>query len=98
MATCNRTSGRTKSSNAKIVVPSWDSVWESFKAERQKTSIEEMNNDGWKTLQQVADDTGLSRCYVNQMANAGKFESIKRRVFHCGRTRELTFIRPKVQA
>lgn len=96
MATCNRTSGRTKSSNAKIVVPSWDSVWESFKAERQKTSIEEMNRDGWKTLQQVADELGMSRPHINTMALKGDFEVVKRKVYHCGKTRELTFIRPKI--
>jgi len=96
MATCYRTSGRTKSSNAKIVIPNQDSIWESFKAERQKTSIESMNRNGWKTLQQVADMVGMSRPHINSMANNGKFEVVKRKVYHCGKTRDLTFVKPKI--
>lgn len=96
MATCYRTSGRTKSSHAKIVIPSGDSIWESFKAENQKTTIESMNRDGWKTLQQVADMVGMSRPHINGMALNGKFETIKKKVYHCGKTRELTFVKPKI--
>lgn len=96
MATCYRTSGRAKSSNVKTVVPSWDSIWKSFKEERQKTSIELMNAEGWKTLQQVADELGMSRPHINAMALNGNFEMKKRKVFHAGKTRELVFIRPKI--
>lgn len=96
MATHHSTPRRTKSSHAKVVIPNQDSIWESFKAERQKTSVESMNRDGWKTLQQVADMVGMSRPHINSMANNGRFEVVKRKVHHCGKTRELTFIRPKI--
>lgn len=96
MATCYRTSGRTKSTNAKIVVPAWDSAWDLFNAENQKTTIAAMNAEGWKTIPQAADSTGLSRPRINAMALEGKkFEMIKRKVFHCGQTRTVNFIRPK---
>jgi len=55
-----------------------------------------MNSDGWKTLQQVADEYGRSRPHINQMANTGKFESVKRNVYHAGKIRQLVFIRPKL--
>lgn len=96
MATCYRTSGRTKSSHAKIVVPSWDSVWDSFNAENQKTTIAAMNAEGWKTIPQVAELTGLSKPRINEMAlNGKKFELIKRKIFHHGQTRTINFVRPK---
>lgn len=96
MATHHSTSRRTKSTNDKIVVPSWDSVWASFNAENQKTTIEDMNAEGWKTSQQVAESTGLSRSYINQLSNCGKFESAKRKVYVGGKTREIVFVRPKI--
>ena len=96
MATHHSKTSRAKGSNAQIVVPSWDSVWESFNAENQKTTIEAMNADGWKTLQQAADDSGLSRPRMNQIANEGKLETIKKKVYYAGKTREFVFVRPSV--
>lgn len=96
METTHSKTSRAKSPATKIVIPSWESVWESFKTETEKTSIEEMNSDGWKTLQQVADEYGRSRPHINQMANIGKFESVRKNVYHAGKTRQLVFIRPKI--
>jgi len=96
MATHYSTSRRAKGSNAKIVVPSWDDVWASFNAENPRTTIEAMNVEGWKTLEQASEAIGLSKVHVNHMANDGKMEIIKKRVYHGGATREMAFVRPKI--
>jgi hypothetical protein len=95
MATHHSKTGRAKSSNDKIVVPSWDSVWESFKDSSILTTIEEMNEQGWKTIQQASQMIGLSRPHINAMAVNGKFERVKRKVWHSGKSREINFVRPK---
>jgi hypothetical protein len=95
MATHHSKTGRAKGSNDKIVVPSWDNVWASFNAENEKTTIESMNADGWKTIQQAAKESGLSRARINHIANEGKLERIKRKIFVNGVTREVNFVRPK---
>lgn len=71
-----------------------EGVWEVFYKENQKTTIDAMNKDGWKTLQQVADMCGLSRSHVNQLANSGKMQTIKKKIYHSGRTRDVVFVRP----
>lgn len=96
MATHHSTTKRTKSTNAQIVVPSWDKVWSSFNAENKKTTIEAMNAEGWKTIDQVAQECGLSKSRINHLAVDGKIERTKRKVFHGGRTREVNFVRPLV--
>jgi len=55
-----------------------------------------MNADGWKTVVQAAESTGLSRPRVNHMAHEGKLEWTKKRVYSGGKTREMMFVRPKV--
>lgn len=97
MATHHSTPRRTKSSNDKIVVPSWDSVWASFNAENQKTTIEAMNAEGWKTVEQASHESGISRCRLTYMANDNKLERTKRKIFIGSRTREINFIRPLVK-
>jgi hypothetical protein len=95
METTHSKTRRTKSSSPKIVVSSWDKVWESFKEEKGKTSVEEMNTQGWKTEAQAAKEIGMSRKNVNYLANIGKIDLIKKRVFIGGITREINFVRPK---
>jgi hypothetical protein len=94
METTHSKTSRTKKPAPKIVVPSWDSVWASFNAENEKTTIESMNAEGWKTVQQAARDSGLSRPRINHIANEGKLERIKRKIFINGVTREINFVRP----
>ena len=95
MATHHSKTGRAKSSNDKIVVPSWDSVWDSFKEKNTKTTIEAMNAEGWKTLEQVVDDSGLARATIRYHATKGKLDTVRKKVFFMGATREMTFVRPK---
>ena len=95
MATHHSKTGRTKSSNDKIVVPSWDEIWDSFDVRNQKTTIEAMNAEGWRTVDQVIQKTGLSSPRIYNMMREGKFESVKKKVFHAGKTRDINFVRPK---
>lgn len=94
MATHHSKTGRAKGSNDKIVVPSWDEVWESFDRDNQKTTIEAMNAEGWRTVDQVIQKTGLSSPRIYNMMREGKFESVKKKVFHTGKTRDINFVRP----
>jgi len=96
METTHSKTCRTKSTSPKIVVESWESVWDSFKEENAKTTIEAMNAEGWKTLEQAAKECGLSKCHINHVANGGKMESVKKKVFLSGLTREINFVRPKI--
>lgn len=96
MATHNSTTKRTKSPNAQIVVPSWDKVWESFDSRNTKTTVEAMNAEGWKTIDQVVRKTQLSSPRVHNLIKEGEFESVKKKVLYFGRTREIVFVRPRV--
>jgi hypothetical protein len=96
METTHSKTRRTKGSSPKIVVPSWDSVWESFKEDNTKTTIEAMEAEGWKTVRDVARMTNLSRQRVLELANSDKMESVKKKVIQTGKTREMVFVRPKV--
>ena len=96
MATHHSKTSRAKSPDAEIVVPEWNSVWQSFRDSCALTTIEEMNVEGWKTIEQTSNEIGLSRPHINAMANSGKLERIKRKVFTGGKSREINFIRPKV--
>jgi hypothetical protein len=96
MATHHSTSGRTKGSSPKIVVPSWDSVWDSFKEARTKTTIENMEAEGWKLAIQAAKEVGLSRQAMFDLISKDMVESTKRKINYGGKTREMVFVRPKV--
>ena len=96
MATHNSTAKRTKSPNAQIVVPSWDKVWESFDSQNTKTTVEAMNAEGWKTIDQVARKTELSSPRVHNMIREGKFDSVKKKILYSGKTREMVFVRPRL--
>lgn len=96
MATHHSKTSRTKGTNAQIVVPSWDKVWDSFYNDNTKTTIEAMNAEGWKTIDQVTSKTGLSSPRIYNMIRDGKFESVKKKIFHTGKTRDINFIRPKI--
>ena len=92
METTHSKTSRTKKPAPKIVVESWDEVWQSF---GKKTTIELMNSEGWKTVAQAAESTGLSRPRINSLAHEGGFEWIKEKVYSGGKTREMVFVRPK---
>ena len=96
MATHHSKTGRAKSPNDKIVVPSWDEIWDSFDVRNQKTTIEAMNAEGWRTVDQVIEKTGLSSPRIYNMMREGKFEAVKKKVFHAGKTRDINFVRPKL--
>lgn len=95
METTHSKTGRTKGSPSKIVVPSWDSVWQSFKEANEKTTVEAMEAKGWKLLVNVAEEIGASRQAIHDMITAGKMEKIKERIQFSGKTREMVFVRPK---
>jgi hypothetical protein len=71
-------------------------MWESFDNHNQKTTIEAMNAEGWRTIDQVIQKTGLSSPRIYNMIREGKFETIKKKVYHAGKTRDLTFVRPNI--
>jgi len=96
METTHSKTGRAKKPAPKIVVSSWDKVWESFDSHNTKTTVEAMNAEGWKTVDQVIQKTGLSSPRIYNMIREGKFETIKRKVYYAGKTRDLTFVRPKI--
>jgi hypothetical protein len=95
METTHSKTSRAKKPAPKIVVPSWDKIWESFDSQNTKTTVEAMNAEGWKTVDQVIQKTGLSSPRIYNMIREGKFETIKRKVYHAGKTRDITFVRPK---
>lgn len=94
METTHSKTSRTKKPASKIVVESWNEVWQSF---GQRSTIELMNKEGWKTVIQAAKSTGLSRCRINAIANEGGLEWIKEKVYSGGKTREMMFVRPILQ-
>jgi hypothetical protein len=96
MAIHHSKTSRAKSPNAKIVVPSWDDVWASFEGNNTKTTVEAMNAEGWRTIDQVIAKTGLSSPRIYNMIREGKFESVKKKIFHAGKTRDIKFVRPIV--
>ena len=96
METTHSKTSRTKKPASKIVVESWGDVWASFNADHQKTTIEAMEAEGWKTIKQSANDIGISIPRMNQIANEGKLmEKTKKKVYYFGKIRELAFVRPK---
>jgi hypothetical protein len=95
METTHSKTRRTKGSSPKIVIQSWDRVWKSFDTDNQKTTIEAMNAEGWRTVDQVIQKTGLSSPRIYNMVREGKFETVKKKVFYAGKTRDIKFVRPK---
>jgi hypothetical protein len=97
METTHSKTGRTKGSAPKIVVPSWDSLWESFTNNNTQTTIEAMNAEGWRSVDQVMSVTGLSNSRIYNMIREGKFDCEKKRIKKDGGpARILSFVRPKV--
>lgn len=96
METTHSKNSRTKKPSPKIVVPSWDNIWESFNSENKKTTIEAMAVDGWKLVSQVAEEIEKSKRTVYDLVSNGKIESIKRKIFFNDKIREMTFVRPKI--
>ena len=96
MANYHSKTSRAKGTNDKIVVPSWDDVWSSFDTDNTKTTVEAMNAEGWRTIDQVIAKTGLSSPRIHNMIREGKFESVKKKIFHAGKTRDIKFVRPIV--
>jgi hypothetical protein len=95
METTHSKTSRAKKPASKIVVPSWDSVWQSFKKTNEKTTVEAMRAEGWRLVAEVADDLGLSRQGVFDQINSKKLDSIKRKIYFDAKTREMRFVRPK---
>jgi hypothetical protein len=98
MATHHSKTSRTKGTNAQIVVPSWDSVWQSFKESNESTTIEAMNAEGWKTIKQASTESGYAENYINAMALRGVKMELKKIKVPCenGCVRKLNFVRPKI--
>jgi hypothetical protein len=95
METTHSKTSRAKKPAPKIVVPSWDKIWESFDSRNTKTTVEAMNAEGWRTIDQVARKTKLSSPRVHNMIREGEFESVKKKILYSGKTREMVFVRPK---
>lgn len=96
MATHHSRTKGTKGTNAQIVVPSWDNIWASFEENNEKTTVEAMNADGWKTVDQVIETIGLSKSRIYNMIREGKMERVKKKVTVNGLTNKINFIRPKL--
>lgn len=95
METTHSKTGRTKKPAPKIVISSWDKVWESISKDSELTSIEAMNAEGWKTVGQVMEITNLSSSRIRNMIIEGKFDSEKKKVKDCGTVKTMNFVRPK---
>jgi hypothetical protein len=96
METTHSKNRRTKGSTPKIVIQSWDSVWDSFKESRTKTTIEDMQTEGWKLAIDAAKEVGLSRQAMFDLISKDMVESTKKKISYSGKTREMVFVRPKV--
>jgi hypothetical protein len=55
-----------------------------------------MNAEGWRTVDQVIQKTGLSSPRIYNMVREGKFEAVKKKVFYGGKTRDIKFVRPNI--
>jgi hypothetical protein len=97
MATHHSKTSRTKSPNAQIVVPEWDSVWRSFRESNGTTTIEAMNAKGWKTVKQAAEESGHAENYINALGNRGIKMELQKAKVKCssGCVRTINFVRPK---
>ena len=96
METTHSKTSRTKGSPSKIVISSWEDVWDSFSKENTLTTIEAMNAEGWRTVSQVTKATGLSDSRIYNMIREEKFECQKKKVKEGGVAKMLNFVRPKV--
>ena len=96
METTHSKNRRTKGSAPKIVISSWEDVWDSFSKENALTSIEAMNAEGWRTVSQVIKATSLSDSRIYNMIREEKFECQKKKVKEGGVTKTINFIRPRV--
>lgn len=72
-----------------------EEAWGAFFAANTRTTIEEMNKDGWKTIQQVAEATGKSDRTINKLAYSDSMETVKKTVMNNGSSRPTIFMRPK---
>ena len=95
METTHSKTRRAKGSSPKIVIQSWDSVWDSFKKENTITTVKEMNAEGWKTIDQVMEISKLSNSRIYNMIREGLFDRQKKKVKVNGEVRILNFVRPK---
>jgi len=94
METTHSKTGRTKKPAPKIVISSWDKVWESVGRDASLTTIEAMNAEGWKTVGQVMEITSLSGGRIRNMIIEGRFEREKKKVKDNGTVKTLNFVRP----
>jgi hypothetical protein len=54
-----------------------------------------MEAEGWKTAINAAKEVGLSRQSMFDLIARGRVDSIKVKIDYSGKTREMTFVRPK---
>jgi hypothetical protein len=73
-----------------------EKAWEAFFVSNATTTIEAMNAEGWKTIEQIAKATGKSERTINKLAYSDTMETEKKRVPINGATRMVVFMRPKV--
>ena len=95
METTHSKTRRTKKPAPKIVIPSWDKVWESVGRDAAFTTIEAMNAEGWKTVDQVTKITGLSNTRIRNMIGEERFDRVKKKVKDGGTIKTMNFVRPK---
>lgn len=96
METTHSKNRRAKKPASQIVVNEWDDVWRSFNEANKKITIESMEADGWRLATIVAQEIGVSRQAVFDMVNTNKMEKTSRKIFYSGKTREMTFVRPRL--
>jgi hypothetical protein len=70
-------------------------VWESIGKESALTTIEAMNAEGWKTVDQVMKITGLSDSRIRNMIGEERFDRVKKKVKDSGTIKTINFVRPK---
>lgn len=73
-----------------------EDAWKAFFESNKTVTIEQMNAEGWKTVEQVASESGLSLSRVSGIIGEGGFDVVKKKAQLKGRVREMNFIRPKV--
>lgn len=82
----------------KKIEAAWDALWEDHKKQSEVETIESMNAEGWKTLEQAASKLGLHKVSLYHRIRSGCYEVKKVRVRTGGAIRLTNFIRPKGMA
>jgi hypothetical protein len=88
---------RTKKKSSPVNVI--DSAWESFFTEKREEIVdrEQLAKDGWKTVREIAQRTGLPEPTIQNMVRREKFETMLAKVPHNGVRRTTLFVRPLIK-